>query len=73
MTRSQRYAEVNSILRALYLRRETEVERSMRAAELDRFEVFCPDFDRLSDDWTTDFGPNRVDAIRRWIAQDQQP
>jgi hypothetical protein len=41
----------------------------MYAAELNDFEHWCPEFDSLSDDLTEDFGPNRVGAIRKWIAQ----
>jgi hypothetical protein len=62
MTRSIRYKIVNDILYELRQPR-------MHTEELDAFEEANPNFDSLSDDWSLDFGPNRVDAIREWRAK----
>lgn len=73
MTRSQRYAEINGLLYGMFRRGETLQQRSMLADEVDRFELFCPEFDSLSDDRTTKVGPNRINALRRFLGLHERP
>ena len=69
LSRSSRYSIVNDILYVLGKTAYIPGGNRMHAVELSAFEDFCPDFDFLSDDLTLDFGPNRVDAIMKWIVE----
>lgn len=69
MTRSIRYRSVNDILYGLSKEMYVIGGASMCAEELNKFEVFCPEYETLSDDWTLDFGPNRREAVIRWLVE----